>query len=827
MKIYFNPLLNSYNNNRQHQNKHKDNKILSAVYSYNPAVYKDFNISFGARLFRTPENFYEQDFNKEGMPKSLHRYIYNPEHFNFRKTIPPAQAMKEVFGKISDMQTLEDVKEAFPNEPLFADLHSQSSRNARTGVLGELALVRSDDYYSDKSLFKNGKDDLGMYILKKIFIEGKTLKEINKDFQKDKSVVYKGISDIQYADLKAFGIRFPNIKFWKSFIATREDFPYVFIPRNPQDGKTVKHFARINSDAVVKPRPKKRFEDVQDWEINKISDALIEGMGNKKETEKLLKKRSIKNTESLNFVAKYMSEINSIVLEKLHVSEEMKMFFDNYENLSKSQKQKFKDYWDSPATRELRSMVMSSTIRFFFDIYGVDGKNDEFVELLEYAHGIKARRIAQQEEHDRIQAEYDKMFHELDLQENKPEQKVEDTPQVTHFEDYLQNEANKVNGKLYDFMVDDGVKVSLCLNIPKIITSKYEHEYRFLPKNYAKNFTDFVLNYPKVNDYYLLSLLCNDDNMLEKGDYVSNKVLSDEPIENISLNSKYVDMVKKMLMPEEKIKAIKDEIYESYMVSNKKLESIAIQTLSELITKLINDAEDSNQNDVLPELKNFISKLDSNEDINIRPFVLNENMLEVFKKEAIKSFKLLKKHNIAFLNTTQLCKILDVAGYEKLPDKDVDFVNKTMKKYQPPLSEKEIRKISYKIVDNLINYNAENSSVLDEPHLCLFNAVQKNITKYSNIRSGFIKVIQRAYVLPENTTLRYLIDENADKKLTEALTERFIINLIINSKEIFYFLASIDLENLDKYVKPYSSDMYSKMLDFRYVSSKYFDSFGV
>ena len=134
MKIYFNPSIKS--NSRQHNNKHEEGVKNAAVnYSYNPVAYRDYNISFGARLFRSPENFYEQDFNKDGMPKSLHRYIYSPDNFSFRRTIPPAQAMKEVFGSIADMQTLEDVKSAFPDEPLFKDLHSQSSRKARTGVI--------------------------------------------------------------------------------------------------------------------------------------------------------------------------------------------------------------------------------------------------------------------------------------------------------------------------------------------------------------------------------------------------------------------------------------------------------------------------------------------------------------------------------------------------------------------------------------------------------------------------------------------------------------------------------------------------------------------
>ena len=48
MKIYFNPAIKSYVNNRQ-QNKHEDNKNLKESYSYNPVAYRDYNISFGAR----------------------------------------------------------------------------------------------------------------------------------------------------------------------------------------------------------------------------------------------------------------------------------------------------------------------------------------------------------------------------------------------------------------------------------------------------------------------------------------------------------------------------------------------------------------------------------------------------------------------------------------------------------------------------------------------------------------------------------------------------------------------------------------------------------
>ena len=81
-------------------------------------AYRDYNISFGARLFRTPQNFYEQEFNEQNMPKSLHEYIYETGDPGFKRSIPPAQAMKEVFGKISEAKDLDEVRKMFP-PPVF------------------------------------------------------------------------------------------------------------------------------------------------------------------------------------------------------------------------------------------------------------------------------------------------------------------------------------------------------------------------------------------------------------------------------------------------------------------------------------------------------------------------------------------------------------------------------------------------------------------------------------------------------------------------------------------------------------------------------------
>ena len=103
---------------------------------YTPIAYRDYNVSFGDRLFRSPQNFYEQEFNEKNMPKSLHKYIYEGIDSDFKRTIPPEQAMKEVFGNINYAENLDMVKKMYPNEPLFENLTSTPNKKSREGLLG-------------------------------------------------------------------------------------------------------------------------------------------------------------------------------------------------------------------------------------------------------------------------------------------------------------------------------------------------------------------------------------------------------------------------------------------------------------------------------------------------------------------------------------------------------------------------------------------------------------------------------------------------------------------------------------------------------------------
>ena len=172
---------------RQNQQEYKSNSVQNNA--YNPIAYKD--VTFTARLFRSPEDFYSCPWNKNGMPDTMKQYL-NADYED-RQHMPPQQMLSLVFDDINETKNLEQVKRIFPDEPLFKNLTDVPNKKSRTGILAEIDLMKEEN----KSLFKNGKDNLGHYILKKIYLEGKTLKEINEDFNKDKSVYYNGLSPIE------------------------------------------------------------------------------------------------------------------------------------------------------------------------------------------------------------------------------------------------------------------------------------------------------------------------------------------------------------------------------------------------------------------------------------------------------------------------------------------------------------------------------------------------------------------------------------------------------------------------------------------------------
>ena len=498
-------------------NLKQQNSTSKSVQSgtYNPLYYRDYNINFKARLFRTPANFYAQPFNQTGMPKTMKDYLN--DDYEDRQNIPPAQMMKIVFEPIKMADTLEDVKEIFPDEPLFDNLTTTPKRKARIGVIAEIDLMKDEN----TKLFKNSDDTLGLYLLKKIYLEGKSLKEINKDFQNDISPDFNGLSPIDYTTITAYGIKMPNQGFWKSFLATREDFPYEYKPRKayersisaPKTEKPdlsledIKKLPPNTNSAAVKRKGK--FDDVKEWEIDKLADAMISGRGNEDETRKILKKKNIKDAESSNFVMKYMWAIMPVVLEKTNASAEMKNFWATYDTTNKSQKDIMSAYWrTTPQMQALQSLMMKDTIKMFMEAYGVDGNNEEFQQLLQYPVEIAERRKQFEQAHELKQKYYDEMFAELDALEAPQEAKAKDLNQSAPVsekpepaEEFTEISINPATG---DIKISEAIE--------KRFNQKLLDELDIFPSQYKNKYIAFLNQHPlTTNELKLVSVVCQDD----------------------------------------------------------------------------------------------------------------------------------------------------------------------------------------------------------------------------------------------------------------------------------------------------------------------------
>ena len=806
MKVLFTPQfkLSDYTAQKQEVLKHKDKENTN--YSYNPIAYRDYNISFGARLCRSPENFYEQDFNEKNMPKTLHDYIYTGWDTDFKRTIPPAQAMKEVFGNIALAKDLDMVKRMYPNEPLFADLSAEPKVKSREGLLGAINLFKDDPAYQDKTLFKNGKNDFGMYILNKIYIEGKTLEEINNDFKKDVSVYYEGF-DIKPKDYMAYGIKFPHRSFWHSFLPTREDrnFKYVRIPRSLTERqeaqkKAAKAHGGSNETRVRKPK----FEHVKEWEVDKIAKLVTESNGNKSDIAKKLRKTP---SESNNFVAKYMSEIMSVTMERLHMSPEMKIFFNRYEEISDSQRAKLKKYWTTPDVKENMSYVMKSTIQMFMEAYDEDGENEVFQDLLDYAHNIKPTREAEEELHNLKQLEYEQMFAELDkLAESKP---VEEVPAEKDAEDVmfdnLKAQAEQNGVSVYELSLPDGASALLTYNREELCRDVVEDAYGIFPTVFKDKMYKFMVTSPRVSDEYLISVMIKNKGV--------NKFVPRDSLGNIDdpvAAERLVQMVSEQLMSTEEMNNTARQLGIEFEKNNKRLMANTKAVMLELVSKIPFESEDYREL-ILAKSKDKLLKIKDPEERLMASFNIIKNI-----EYAGRTFR---SGLVSRMTMTDIMNTLRDAGITELPGDLQKFIDERMEYYSTPLTNKEIKLLSSTVPSKIYRYDVRKSDVLKEPSIALvWEAAIINIKNNPKIRKDFMSILKQRYFVPDQTLMRGFLEKEPDKNLESVLIQKIITELFENNVEFIKEAAAHNLAILKLKLGSVDYKLYNNLLNYHHYS---------
>jgi len=492
-------------------------------------AYQDFNITFTGR---TPENFYEQEFNRKNMPESMKAYL--DYDYKERRHIPPEQMMREVFKYIELADTLDDVKQIYPDEKLFKSLHENHQKN-RTTILGEIKLAKE---ISDVPLLKDGGDNLGIYMLKKIYLEGKTVKEINKDFyEKDMNDEYRGIitRPIDSSTTAAYGIQYPNLSFWHSFIATREEYRkfFVTLPKNSVNpavnldkkaNNSINKSEQIKSEEpVTKTLPKTRKYKIKDYQKKQLTGDIKDAKADVLEVEKKIRKRFAKDDPEASFIVKYLSPIMAVAADRVHLSEEMKMFCENerVNGRSGDEEYMFGRFWKhNPQILNYYAQTITDTIDMFEEVYGegglipinkdlevvtpdsvnqkiVDRVPAEFLELLEYTQTIAPEREKRYEEHDRQQMLWNEHFI------NRYGAPTLETPVKTESLEEIQASTDIDTQKNVE-EVQSEEKLTHA-EIQKQFMKSLKREVEIYPDTYAAKYIDYIRKNKDIDDEYKLA----------------------------------------------------------------------------------------------------------------------------------------------------------------------------------------------------------------------------------------------------------------------------------------------------------------------------------
>lgn len=845
MKIQFIPQIYTAKNNPQlKQNNNNSNNTEIKNMSYSPIAYQDYNISFGAR---TPEDFYE--FNAQSMPYSMQNYLnYNKEE---RKNIPPEQMMFEVFKHLDKAENFEEVKtKYYPNEDLFKTLHPLKI-NSRKGILSEIKVARD---LSSTPLLKDGSDDFGMYLLKKIYKEGKTLKEISKDFlEKDINPEYKGFitAPVTYDTTSAYGIKFPNNGFWHSFIATREEYKkfFVTLPKNMVDPNRVEASgskssnrtasANGNNNEITTKRAPRKYR-LQNYRKNQIKNDIKTGNADIESVEKAVRRRFSKNDPEASFLIKYLSPIMTIAADKVHLSEEMRYFFESEENNLSSNKSKMERFWRTNSELlENYSTAITDTMELFENVFGggglipinsdyepitsksekqtpIDFVNSEFMELLNFTQQIKPTRDARYAKHEEEQKMWEEHFLERygEVKENEEiissniseldEAKVDLTVQ----EALEKSQKANPNTKIYEFMLEDGTKVSLAVNFRDILNKEFTREYANLPKCYINKYLKFLMNHSQVSENLLLSYIANVQNLLINSNFISDSDnYSDE--ERQSLNLQAINEIKSQLLPGNEVIDTLYDLRKEFEEANPQFIKRVRHAMMEYSTSLPIPNEDYLKDLVKEKLR----------EIEEAGFIENNTQEQHLKslttlyETVIGTLNDMKDHTIAYMDTGNLESGLSFLSISNDTENKTTKLDKIMQKYQKPLSNSERTKITRVLMDSILKLDPYSTKAFGEPQIAAFYKTCTEVLKKkesNKIRREISNLISEQ-VTTDNTTLRYIIEPQADKNLREAIIEREISNLIHENISVFKMVASVDAEILEQYIKATDMNLYRQL----------------
>ena len=189
-------------------------------------IYTTPSISFeAARVDKGLTRFYE--VNASRMPQTVKTYI---ENLGDKTLLTPLTAQKNAFAKLREAKNASDIKRLFPDEALFKNLIDPDKSKATRGILGIFRENKELLDVCNQGILSNN-ENLTVYLVKKIFLEGKTLDEMNNDLREDGDTDFLAMFDqkeggklLRSSTLKALGIEQPEFEYLQSLRYTRDGY---------------------------------------------------------------------------------------------------------------------------------------------------------------------------------------------------------------------------------------------------------------------------------------------------------------------------------------------------------------------------------------------------------------------------------------------------------------------------------------------------------------------------------------------------------------------------------------------------------------------------
>lgn len=398
--------------NKRINNIPQDTKQTNREYSTLPA-----QISFEARVDKGLVRFYET--NATRMPKTVKAYI---ENLSDKTSKTPLQAQAAAFIALSAATSIATIKDSF-DEPLFEDLKDPSETKATRGILGIYRENKELLELCNQSILKNN-ENLTIWLLKKIFLEGKTIEEINKDFNNEINPEFKALylqketneDPIKSSTLKALGIKMPEFEYQQSLRYTREGYSDIVGEKISSAQREFWDSMPIEERTARARRSVERFEKwwnsmSRDEQLDLIAQQIDElEMLKKFNSSDLGKVRSSKNNPQITekqeqekrptgSSPKINSTLSRDELFKIWASNNLKMFkanlteFDLKKIETKRQQQRA-DWWNSMTSEERTDYInrlRTGAEPLKFAMIDAWNKNPDI--LIELSHTLKTNHF--------------------------------------------------------------------------------------------------------------------------------------------------------------------------------------------------------------------------------------------------------------------------------------------------------------------------------------------------------------------------------------------------------------------------------------------------